>query len=81
MTALRIAGLTTAGFVLASATAFAQAPTPPQPDAMPRPALTHSQKLALEKSCKSEWTADKKAGQTRNLHYKTFISDCMKKGV
>ncbi|MFK8251116.1 hypothetical protein [Ancylobacter terrae] len=79
MTALRIASLATLGFLTASAAAFAQAPAP-QP-ATPAPAMTHAQKLALEKSCKSEWATDKKAGQTKNLHYKTFIADCMKKGV
>ena len=84
MTALRIAGLATAGFLLASAGAFAQTQAPaPQPAAptVHTQTLTHSQKVALEKSCKSDWAAEKKAGQTANLHYKTFIADCMKKGV
>jgi hypothetical protein len=78
----KTAAFTTAAFLLATASAFAQDATTTQEPAMPaKPALTHSQKLALEKSCKSEWTADRKAGKAKDITRKVYIADCMKKGA
>lgn len=77
-----IAGFTAAALLLATASAFAQDATATQQPAMPaKPPLTHSQKVALEKSCKNEWTVDRKAGKAKDISRKTFIADCMKKGV
>lgn len=77
-----IAGFAAAALLLAATSAFAQGATTTQQPVMPaKPALTHSQKVALEKTCKSEWTADRKAGKAKDISRKTFIADCMKKGA
>lgn len=78
----KTAAFATAAFLLATASAFAQDATTTQDPAMPaKPALTHSQKVALEKSCRNEWTADRKAGKAKDITRKAYIADCMKKGV
>lgn len=87
MTRAKIAGLGAAAFLLATASAFAQDAAAPQQPAAPatptltKPALTHAQRVALEKSCKNEWTADRKAGKAKDITRKAFIADCMKKGA
>ncbi len=78
----KTAAFATAAFLLATASAFAQDAAATDQPAMPaKPALTHSQKVALEKSCKSEWTADRKAGKAKDITRKVYIADCMKKGA
>lgn len=82
MTHAKIAGFTAAAFLLATASAFAQDATATQQPAMPaKPALTHAQKVALEKSCKNEWTADRKVGKAKDIARKVYIADCLKKGA